>query len=190
MSSLSESSVKTTCSLDSCSKPGGTKGLCPMHYTRRLRRGTFDLLSTEERFWRLVKKNADVQGCWEWQGSKSVQGYGVFKRNGKRTPAHRFSLEVHLGRPVVGWAIHSCDNPPCVNPAHLREGTPKDNSRDRTVRGRTPGVKGRINTVLTDDAVREIRRSSESNRILAARFAVTIRNIRLVRHRKTWRHIE
>lgn len=41
--------------------------------------------------------------------------------------------------------MHSCDNPPCVNPAHLSVGTCADNLRDCAAKGRNPGnrTKGR-----------------------------------------------
>lgn len=76
-------------------------------------------------------------GCIEYDGARNKGGYGVLPKavNGSRL-AHRAALAEALGRPVEGVARHTCDNPPCVNPAHLREGTQRQNVDDAIERGR------------------------------------------------------
>lgn len=78
--------------------------------------------------------------CVLWEGARNAGGYGVLPvaRYGTRL-AHRAALADTLGRPVEGVAMHTCDNPPCVNPEHLREGTQADNMRDCSEKGRARG---------------------------------------------------
>jgi hypothetical protein len=76
----------------------------------------------------------DPAQCWEWQRSRSRQGYG---RLGPRVYAHRLAYEVFIGPIPDGLhVLHHCDNPPCCNPAHLWSGTVADNMRDRDAKGR------------------------------------------------------
>lgn len=78
--------------------------------------------------------------CIEFEGARNKGGYGVLPRevNGSRL-AHRASLAEYLGRPVQGIVRHSCDNPPCINPEHLIEGTQQSNVDDAVERGRVRG---------------------------------------------------
>lgn len=89
--------------------------------------------------------------------------------------------------------LHTCDNRACVNPEHLFLGTHRENSADMVRKGRnhTPPTAGEQHgeAKLTDDAVREIRRSSLTGRALAAQFGVSESAISLVRRGKAWTHI-
>lgn len=91
------------------------------------------------KFWSKVRIG-DPEECWEWQGStSSTGGYGSFWHPGlkKVIRASRYSLILKLGRPLMDgeWALHKCDNPPCVNPSHLYGGTRSQNVQDALERG-------------------------------------------------------
>lgn len=87
-----------------------------------------------ERFWANVNVGTEDE-CWTWTGQSGAGGYGVMKMNGKAVKAHRVSyLLSHDELPHDLDVLHSCDNPSCVNPKHLRLGTHTDNMRDRAQR--------------------------------------------------------
>jgi hypothetical protein len=93
-------------------------------------------------FWTMV----DIQdGCWVWTGARQTRrpnglgGYGTLIRNGRLFYAHRYAYELVKGPIPSGLEIlHACDNPPCINPAHLSVGTRSDNVRDMFIKGRHP----------------------------------------------------
>jgi len=88
-----------------------------------------------DRFWKKVDKSGD---CWLWiSGRDRPGGYGQFSCAGKQIRAHRYSWELHNGSIPEGlWVLHRCDNPPCVNPAHLFIGDRKANMDDAAAKGR------------------------------------------------------
>lgn len=93
--------------------------------------------SLQERFDAMASPEPN-SGCWLWTGAVMGVGYGKIKIGPKFVPATHLSLELD-GRPrpdLSKWALHTCDNPTCVNPAHLWWGTRADNISDQIQKGR------------------------------------------------------
>lgn len=90
------------------------------------------------RFNSKIRCGDSIDSCWEWTSAKNRAGYGQFTLWGKCVFAHRLSLSLASREFITSdrLVIHSCDNPSCVNPDHLRTGTPADNSRDMVLRAR------------------------------------------------------
>lgn len=83
-----------------------------------------------------LDRSGGPDACWPWTGALTRKGYGQVRWRGRRSRVHRVIAEHFIGS-VRGWIVrHTCDNPPCGNPAHLRLGTHADNTRDMLVRGR------------------------------------------------------
>ena len=75
--------------------------------------------------------------CWVWDFATNAMGYGAFYYSGRAWLAHRFSwLFFEQQDPLGLCVLHTCDNPPCVNPDHLWIGNRKDNAVDRENKGR------------------------------------------------------
>lgn len=155
----------------------------------------------EQRFWQKVDKRGDDE-CWEWQGYRDRHGYGTIftgnRANLRMWRAPRYSYYLHNGvDPADKMVLHSCDNPSCVNPKHLRLGTYADNNKESFAKGRNPnptrrGMDSRQSN-LTDDDVREIRRrwkAGESTQTaMAKEYDVAQSAISSIVLYKTWRHI-
>lgn len=79
--------------------------------------------------------------CIEWRGRRFPNGYGHIKSRplvrAGYLYAHRWAYEKFYGSIPKGlFVMHTCDNPPCINPTHLRLGTNSDNIRDSVAKGR------------------------------------------------------
>lgn len=103
---------------------------------------------------------------------------------GKQVRVSHVALAID-GKPRPGdlWALHSCDNPQCVNPAHLRWGTELDNRKDIISRW-----KGRGRS-FSPDEIRFIRSSEKRNIELAEHFGVSQACICNIRKRRSHKHV-
>ena len=92
--------------------------------------------SKSPRHVRLRKYEVAVDGCWNWTGKQNENGYGSITVEGTYTRAHRamyFMLHPDADQSLV--VMHTCDNPRCINPYHLRLGTQKENMMDMHDKG-------------------------------------------------------
>jgi hypothetical protein len=128
-------------------------------------------------------------GCWEWDGARNGQGYGTFWLRGRSRFAHRFSYELFNGPIPDGLHIlHSCDNPPCVNPKHLRAGTHLENMREARERNRLVVRRGEQHhaAILNGEQVLYIRRSDAPSAHLADQYGVSTSTIQAIRSGQNW----
>lgn len=154
-------------------------------------------LKDVSRFMRKVSVPDNEDLCWIWKSDVSKKGYGRFNLGGKAQHAHRVSYKIHTGDdPCEMHVLHSCDNPSCVNPNHLRKGTNKENHLEKVAKGRQRGnsLKGENapNAKLTETQVLEIKgmlgKIPQSK--IAKQFGVTQTAIMLISTGRTWKHLK
>lgn len=168
----------------------------PHHPDRRPTRTARSLNAGNVDFFMEFVDKGGPRGCWVWLGRKNDSGYGILNWFGKQQQrAHRISYQIHGGELEPADVLrHSCDNPPCVNPAHLQPGTHADNMHDMHRRGRNwkgPRPRGERSgtSKLTEVAVREIRQeraNGMSLKQIASRHGVGHKTIHSVVIGKTW----
>ena len=146
----------------------------------------------DQRFWKYVDKRGP-NDCWNWTGAMIYSGYGLIGSKGKTKGAHRVSYEINIG-PILEdmFVCHSCDNPSCVNPAHLWLGTPLDNTQDAVKKGLMPLGEKNGRAKLTRSNVIEIRKLSKrgkSLREIAELFSVSVPCVWAIIHKKNWKHV-
>lgn len=115
--------------------------------------------------------------------------------DGRAQGVHRIALAAALGRPLAPGmdACHSCDNPPCLNPTHLFEGSPEENISDRHEKGRDARGATNGRARLTDESVRLIRRRLTDGHAwsaIAAEFGVGKGTVQAIASGRTWSHVE
>lgn len=147
----------------------------------------------EERFWEKVDIRSDNE-CWEWQGSRHHKWkYGHFKFEGKTEEAHRISWMLSYGKYPELLVLHTCDNPPCVNPKHLFLGTNDDNMKDMARKGRSSDNRGSKNpkAKLTESDVIQIKKlkGQVSGAELGRKFGVVKEAIYDIWSGKHWSHV-
>ncbi len=169
----------------------------------------------EAHFWASVDRDGGptqphmTTPCWPWIGTKKRGGYGQCwdgtKVRGAHRAAYAYAHAVPPIRPDV-MVLHSCDHPPCCNPAHLRLGDQDANMADKMARGRQargPGHAALLGEVaprgesapahkLTEVealSVHERAAGGESTGSIAASLGVTTACIRDILRGHTWSHL-
>lgn len=187
------------CSTSWCDQKPRTKGMCAACYAQwykgndpeRVRRRKVHHDATNDERLRFHGWTVTESGCWEWGGRRDDKGYGVLatKKN-KQAFAHRIAFDTWIEGVNPDLSVcHSCDNPPCINPSHLWQGTEGDNKDDMA-------RKGRGNTVrLTPPVVQELRRKYPVPLArglvpkLARQYGISESAMRAVLNRKTWKNV-
>lgn len=145
------------------------------------------------RFWGKVAIG-EPDECWPYLEGTYPSGYGRLSaggRGGRQYGAHRYAFRaVGLRIPARHSVLHSCDNPPCCNPGHLRAGTPAENSADMVSRGRqAKGARARGNFKLTPEQVVYVRTCGKSLNVLARELGIAKSTLSYVRNGRTWRDV-
>jgi hypothetical protein len=149
-----------------------------------------DFEAVKARFEKQFLRGAGADSCWVWQGRRynPVQTYGAFDY-GVTFRAHRASWVLYRGAIPAGlYVLHKCDNPPCVNPAHLFLGTHAENQADKRAKDRQTFGE-RNNAKLTETQVLAIRKDDRFDRVIAAEYGVSPRTINSVKNFHLWARV-
>lgn len=196
------------CSVAECVRGAYSLGYCSLHYDRFKRHGDPNFVSNsppgsslEETLryhgWLEVDRVPELGPCWEYQGVMNTRNpYGVVYSKGSRMRAHRAAYTVWNGPIPDGLLVcHACDNPPCINPAHLWVGTASENVHDSILKGRAVIRRGteRRNSILSDEqviAAKRARKAGESLSALAREFGVNRQTLSKASQPDSWIHLE
>lgn len=143
---------------------------------------------TKQDFYAMLTPNGD---CLEWSGPKNGNGYGFTRIGNKHELTHRLAVKLE-GIVIDGKHIlHSCDNPACCNPSHLRVGTAADNMKDKVSRNRQHKGECHYASKFTEQDIIDIRalQGIHSHQTIANRYEVSREAITAIINRRSWKHI-
>lgn len=128
------------------------------------------------------------EGCLEWPYGTHSFGYGVLNIKGRLTYAHVLVCEkIHGHCPAEKAQVaHSCGNPICVNPNHLRWATVAENQNDRIDHGTSNRGERHGRHKLTEKDVRQIRSSRMTHISLGEKYGVHPVTIGSIKSGKLW----
>lgn len=138
-----------------------------------------------------------MSGCWLWFGACDAKLYGKMNLGGGvYVKAHRLAFVLYNG-PLLHNACHHCNNPACVNPDHLFDGTRSENTKDSWDKGRRehiqmPRGEAAVHSKLSADQVVDIRRRLGGGDLparIAPDFGVSAQAVYAIRDGAVWRHL-
>jgi hypothetical protein len=141
---------------------------------------------------RVDRRNPDE--CWPWLSYTDRKGYGRFSWGTRpiyRVRATRAMYQLVYGpEDIAGKVVcHTCDNPRCVNPAHLWLGTAEDNVADKVAKDRQACGEAHGCSKLSARAVEQIRKSDLGSRELARHFGVHRTTVQRIRNGNLWKGV-
>lgn len=143
------------------------------------------------RFWSRVRIGGPDE-CWIWARTTDRDGYGRFWAQKMDLRAHRISFWMHHGETPEGMCVcHRCDNPRCVNPAHLFLGSIVENRMDCVHKRRnTKGSAMHTAKLKEEDipVIRDRKRSGARSVELAMEYGVSNSTIKRIVSGSMWRH--
>lgn len=145
-------------------------------------------VTNESLFWSKVEK---TDGCW-WYLGALWKGYGQYTVKRRNWRAHRYSFFLTYGRMPGPLLMHECNNRACVRPAHLIEGTQKQNIEQAVRQGRMSLGSRNGSAKLTEEDVKQVwvmRAAGLSQQAIGDAFGVSQKNISLILARKKWQHV-
>ena len=130
--------------------------------------------------------------CWPWTGY-SEDGYGRFYYVDSMVGAHELALVFTTGesRHPGMDTCHSCDNPICCNPSHLRFASRQSNVDDMIQRGRQARGQSNGQARLTEAQVVEIRERhalGATGRQLALDYQIGEGAVQAILTGRNWKH--
>lgn len=198
--------MRTPCSIPECAATASTRrrGWCGPHYRRwkahgdpRAGRGFAPGVSLKERLRLLSDHSGGPDSCWPWVGTRAKNGYALMSWQGETLRVSHLVFTAHHGQPPPPekpFVLHTCDNPPCVNPKHLWAGTARDNVQDMIRKGRDARPHGERHpkAKLTAKQVRAIRLDAAagvSKKLLVLNYHISRNVINGVLDRTRWAHV-
>lgn len=129
--------------------------------------------------------------CWIWIGAmRKKVGYGCIKIKNVLHAAHRIGYELYVGPIPEGKILrHICDNPKCVNPAHMLPGTYSENTQDMIERGRGVDNSGEHHGLskLTWEDVQKIREDTRTHDKVAEEYGICAENVSMIKRNRRWK---
>lgn len=181
------------CSVDGCERRVHARGWCAPHLRRWYKHGDIDAgapiapknVPVADRLWAKVDRSGGAGACWPYMGYR-IGGYGqISSGKGIRRLAHRIAWELTNGSIPSGLSVcHTCDNPPCCNPAHLWLGTQSENALDAARKGRL------FASITPNDAaqIRELRLQGVPGAVVANMFGVSQQTVCNIKKGRQWVH--
>lgn len=130
---------------------------------------------------------SDTDECIEYPYYKNSNGYARITVRGKTQLATRYVLQRKYGLPEGKmFALHSCNNRPCINWRHLRWGTHQDNMDDMIASGDSTRGADNPRAKLTNEIVIDIFKSKSTGKEIADKYGVSKSAVSAIRLGKRW----